>query len=186
MRSLSLIPRLAALALVATLTACATVERPFVPGPESTAQRPADTPFAAAGRIAVNADGRGHYGNFEWQHRAERDELSILSPVGSTVARLTRDDSGVALEADGQTRRAPDVETLTADALGYPLPLENLAWWIRGLAAPGVPVEKTADGIEQEGWRIRFIADDAGGPVPRRVELARDGLSIKLVTHRWQ
>ncbi|KZE33434.1 outer membrane lipoprotein LolB [Crenobacter luteus] len=178
--------RLAACAAALLLAACATPERPFVPGPASVQLSPVDAPFSAAGRIAVNADGRGHYGNFEWRHAPDRDELSILSPVGSTVARLTRDGDGVALEADGKTHRAPDVETLTEETLGYPLPLENLVWWIRGLPAPDEPAERVDGGIAQQGWRIRFVADEGGSPVPRRVEMVRDGLSIRLVTHRWQ
>ena len=166
------------------LGACATRDVPFQPA----VQAVADQPFTAAGRLSVNVDGKGHVANFDWQHAPERDTLSVTTPVGSTVARLTRDAAGVTLEADGKRRTATDVEALTEETLGWRLPLSNLVWWIRGQTAPGLAVERLPDGsVRQEGWTIRFVSDaEAPGPYPRRGELSRDRLSMRLVVHAWQ
>src|SRR5207244_1945489 len=111
----------------------------------------------------------------------------LLSPAGSTVARLTRDASGVQLQSGGKTRQAADVQQLTADALGWELPLDNLAWWIRGQAAPGIASATSSDGsLQQQGWQIRFVVGEPGSAVPKRVDMMREGLSIKLVTDQWQ
>lgn len=178
------------LLLVLLLAGCATsaVEDKnnlFQPTPYTASAQ--DTPFHAAGRISVNYDGKGQYGNFKWAHSSKSDELNLLSPIGSTVARLTRDASGVSLQSGGKTHQATDVQQLTADALGWELPLDNLSWWIRGRAAPGVAAETGADGsLQQQGWKIRFIAGEPGSAVPKRVDMAREGLTIKLVTDDWQ
>jgi len=175
-----------ALLISATLLlgACAT-QQPFQPPAQ---QQSADTPFSASGRLAVKVDDKGSYGNFEWQHAPAHDVVSITTPVGSTVARLTRDAGGVLLEADGKQTRSANVEELTNETLGWTLPLDNLVWWIRGLPAPNTPSERLADGaLQQQGWTIRFFRDegDTASQVPKRVELARDRLSIRLVTHAW-
>ncbi|MBI3146698.1 MAG: outer membrane lipoprotein LolB [Pseudogulbenkiania sp.] len=168
------------------LTGCATRDVAF--RPQAQANRPQDTPFSISGRLSVKADGKGQVANFDWNHDAGRDQLSINSPIGSTVARVERDGNGVTLQADGKTYQAADVESLTEQTLGWPLPLSNLAWWIRGLAAPDWPQSVSADGVlHQQGWAIRFISD-AGqpGPFPKRVEMERDQLSIRLVVHAWR
>jgi outer membrane biogenesis lipoprotein LolB len=67
------------------------------------------------------------------------------------------------------------------------LPLDNLAWWIRGRSAPGQEMATSADGsLLQQGWQIHFQAGDQGSAVPKRVDLVRENLKIKLVTDQWQ
>lgn len=176
--------RMLGLALVLLLAGCATPQA-FPPVPVSSVAQ--DTPFQARGRISVNYDGKGQYGNFSWNHSAARDELDLLSPLGNTVARISRDASGVQLQSGGKTQQAADVAQLTAAALGWALPLDNLAWWIRGRAAPGIVAASGSDGsLQQQGWQIRFTAGEAGSVVPRRVDMTREGLTIKLVTDQWQ
>lgn len=167
------------------VTGCASHEALFRPAPVATVA--VDAPFSASGRLSVRFDGRGQMARFEWAHRSDGDELLVNSPIGTTVARLTRDADGVTLEADGKTWKAPDVETLTETRLGFTLPLANLVWWIRGRAAPGAPATFGEDGsLLQQGWLIRFVADQPGAPYPKRVDLSRGDLSIRLVTDRWQ
>lgn len=173
------------LAALLTLAGCASRETVFRPDATSAA---ADTPFRTSGRLSVRIDGKGQMANFDWQHAPGRDELAVNTPVGSTVARLTRDASGVTLDTDGKTWHAPDVEGLTEARLGWTLPLGNLAWWIRGRPAPGVPAQFGADGsLLQQGWIIRFAAEDGSpSPYPKRIDLERDRLSIRIVTDHWQ
>lgn len=169
--------------LAGLLAGCATpeIQQPL--------QQPAanlpDIAFNTYGRLAVNYQGKGHVASFDWQHTAASDHLNVKTPIGTTVASLTRDASGVRLLADGQERQASDVETLTEETLGWPLPLSNLAWWARGLAAPGAGAQPGTDGsLLQQGWLIRH-SKDAETHLPRRLELEREGLSIRLVFSDW-
>jgi len=172
--------------LLASLVGCASRETLFKP--ELTTSSAVDTPFVASGRLSVQMNGHGQVANFEWTHALASDQLSINTPIGTTVARLTRDKQGVSLESDGKTWRAPDVAALTEERLGWSLPLDNLVWWLRGRAAPGFPAIYAPDGsLEQQGWTIRFTrVGDGGGLYPQRVDLTRDNLTIRLVTYHWQ
>ncbi|WP_233620875.1 MULTISPECIES: lipoprotein insertase outer membrane protein LolB [Chromobacterium] len=152
------------------------------------ATQSADQPFAVSGRLSVNLDGKGHVANFDWRHQPERDQLAINSPLGNTVAEVVRDAGGVTLLADGKAWQAPDVESLTEKTLGWPLPLSGLAWWIRGMPVPGEASEIRPDGeLLQQGWRIRFVREaESGERYPKRVDLARDGLTVRVVTRDWR
>ncbi|WP_144373321.1 lipoprotein insertase outer membrane protein LolB [Vogesella urethralis] len=145
-----------------------------------------DQAFETGGRLAVNYQGKGEVASFDWQHAPERDQLDVKTPIGNTVASLSRDRHGVTLKANGKEQYAADVETLTEATLGWPLPLSNLAWWARGHAAPGWPASYADDGrLQQQGWLIRNT-QDADTRLPRRLELEREGMSIRLVFSRWQ
>jgi outer membrane lipoprotein LolB len=160
------------------------------PEVNSSMQTPAanlrDEAFETSGRLAVNYQGKGEVASFDWQHAPGGDQLDVKTPIGTTVASLTRTAQGVTLKANGREQYAADVETLTEATLGWPLPLSNLAWWVRGHAAPGWPARYADDGrLQQQGWLIRNTRD-ADTQLPRRLELEREGMSIRLVFSRWQ
>ena len=72
--------------------------------------------------------------------------------------------------------------------LGWPLPLDNLGWWIAGQPAPG-PWRPITGGFEQDGWSIKAEepAETADGPRPRRVILTRGPqLEIRFALNAWQ
>ncbi|PRP69214.1 lipoprotein localization factor LolB [Chromobacterium amazonense] len=177
---------LACALLAMLLTACASREAPFRAAPSASAA--IDAPFSVSGRLSANLDGKGHVANFDWRHQPPRDEVAINSPLGNTVAKVLRDGDGVVLLADGKRLQAEDVESLTRQVMGWPLPLSNLAWWIRGLPAPNLPSRLDDDGsLEQQGWRIQFVRDaDVDSQHPKRVEMQRDGLTVKVVVQSWQ
>ena len=169
--------------LLLALTACASRQYQ----PDTLVASEPDQPFTTAGRLAVKVDEKGHYGNFTWQHTLTRDDVEISTPVGTTVAKIERDENGVRLIADGKETDADNAENLTEQTLGYPLPLDNLAWWIRGKIAPNSAYGMATDGtLLQQGWRIRFFRDEGSDAYPKRVEMTRDNLLIKVVTHDWQ
>ena len=80
------------LAGLLSVAGCASVPPPTVqPAPPLAASvNVLPSVFAAEGRLAVNAAGKGHYGGFVWQHENQTDVLDIVSPLGSAGGRLAR------------------------------------------------------------------------------------------------
>ncbi len=151
--------------------------------PKSTAP---DTVFDLSGRIAVKYGDHGFYGNLRWIHRRDSDEVWLLSPLGQTVAHISKDSQGAELTGgDGKSYSAPDVESLTEKILGWRLPLEGLDSWVVGKAASGPPFHASFEGREmktlsQEGWDIRYERRFENGK-PRQLILERTGILIKFV-----
>lgn len=143
------------------------------------------------GRIGVQAGEQSLSGQIHWQHSAETDEVLLTSPLGQGVARIVRDVDGVALEVPNQpTRRAPDAESLTREALGYTLPVAGLAWWMQARPDPAQAFEATRDAaghltqLKQHGWVIDYLQYAADGR-PRKLAVTREGLEIRLVADSW-
>jgi outer membrane lipoprotein LolB len=110
------------------------------------------------------------------------------------VARIVRDATGVVLQLpDEAPRQAPTVEALTLEALGYPLPVAGLAYWVQASPDPASAFELSTDErgrparISQEGWTIEYLQYFAENPQrPRRISLSREDLEIRLVNDSWQ
>jgi outer membrane lipoprotein LolB len=178
----------AALAVCAALAACAALPPTGEPVRRAAA-------FDLVGRVAVNYEGRAFSSGVRWQHQADGDEISLLTPVGQTIAHIVADASGAMLTgADGKQIRANDVESLTRRGLGWELPLARLAWWVKAEVVPGGVIgEVTRDQegrlvrLVQDGWRVDFVhhPPEDGSRLPQRLELARESYRIRLVIDGW-
>ena len=139
-------------------------------------------------------------GSFLWRERGPDVQLELMSPLGQTMAVVSQNQQGATLELPNQApRRAPEVDTLMQDALGFSLPVSGLRDWLRARPTPGKPARVARDAqsrpetIEQNGWTVRYIAwsDDsdtanAANARIRRLDLDRPQgvngpLSVRLV-----
>ncbi len=161
------------------------------------AARPAQADLAAFtldGRIAVKYDGQRSSGSFHWLHDAASDDITMLAPLGLTIAHIQRDAHGASLEASGKHYAAPDSAELMQRALGWALPLDGLPYWVMALPAPGIPasMERNDSGqvslLRQDGWEIRYTAYTAttANSLPLRLTLQRDNLEIRLLIDEWK
>lgn len=174
-----------ALALAATLLAGGCAELQL--------QLPADDlQFELAGRIAVRFRDEASSGNIAWRHGGAGDEVLITSPLGQGVARIVRaGDSVVLFTPDAREHRAADAETLTEQVLGFRLPLEGLADWVRARPGRGPSQERRdATGrlteLLQSGWIIEYLEWRADGRLPSRLKLTYPGVELRLAIAEWK
>ncbi len=170
------------------LSACAAMHT-AVPVSPGTA---ADEPFSVEGRLSARRGGEGIAGSFVWVHAVDRDTITLDTPLGQTVARLSGSSGDARVElADGSVTEATDWEKLTQRTLGVPLPVSGLAWWLRGVPQPRAPatIEPDVAGrpvvLRQEGWEIVYAYADAASRRPSRMRLAWPDVEVRLAIDRW-
>jgi outer membrane lipoprotein LolB len=155
------------------------------------------TPFDLLGRAFVTYSGGAVTANLRWEHGTQQDEIWLMTPTGQTLAHIADSGDGAVLtRADQQQYRAANVETLTRNALGWPLPLGLLQYWVRGMPAPGAPpgaVERDAANrllaLTQSGWRVAFAwhpPDSEHAGLVRRVDLKDGANEIRFVIDTWR
>jgi outer membrane lipoprotein LolB len=179
--------RLATVACALVLGACASVPAPVaVPEPAT------DAPFDVSGRLSARRGTEGVAAHFTWEHAPGRDEIALATPMGTTLATLTRDAGGASIVmADGEKVHAPDAASLAARAIGVPLPVEHLAWWIRGMPREGSPhaIERDAAGrasvLRQDGWSIVYAYAD-GGARASRLSATYPDVEVRVVIDAWR
>lgn len=177
------------LACALALGACATVPPTFTSG---TSEGAVDAPFDVSGRLSAKRGSDGVVANFDWAHAPDLDTIALATPMGTTLAQLTRDADGAALvRPDRPVERARDVATLADRLLGMPLPVESLAWWIRGVPHPASAhaLERDALGrasvLRQDGWAIVYSYAE-GQARPRVLVASYPELEVRVVVDAWR
>jgi outer membrane lipoprotein LolB len=188
--------RLALIAVAAILAGCATpaaqLSRASVPDYRDT--------IDLTGRLSVNYERDGQpeslTGNFTWSQRPGRIDVSLASPLGQTIAAISvTPEQATLTQAQRAPRVATDIDTLSAEALGWSLPVSGLRDWLQGYAfdADGkrfVASPANNSVFTRDGWRLRFVSwqdEHAARPVPRRIDAERSAgadageLAIRIV-----
>lgn len=164
---------------------------------DRTAQVGAWDGWSLTGRLGISMGDEGGSGRLEWRREGERSDLRFRGTLGQGAWRLTAEPGAALLEqADGTVRSADDVDVLVREATGWRVPVDGLAWWVRGLAWPDAETAAerilNADGtpsrLNQAGWTIeysRWGEGPSGLPMPLRLEAVRGDLTVKLAISRW-
>jgi len=114
-----------------------------------------------SGRLSVTVAGSQHNNrssggaaSFELFGGPEAGRLELTSPLGALVARASWQPGRVSLQTPNEERRFDDLDALTRELLGEPVPVAALFDWLQARPWPAAPHQKTAAGFEQLGWRI--------------------------------
>jgi outer membrane lipoprotein LolB len=152
------------------------------------------------GRLSVNYRKNGSpetlSGKFSWTQSGTRIDVSLASPLGQTLAKITvTPDTATLVQADRAPRVARDIDALTAETLGWSLPVSGLRDWLQGYATAAdgqrfAASPANSSVLTRDGWRLSFVSwQDGGGPhpAPRRIDATRaatagaDELAIRIV-----
>lgn len=114
-----------------------------------------------SGRLALRIDSdpvQSFHAAFDLRGSAQSGELSLFSPLGSTLARMTWAPGRAQMDWNGQQRQFDSIDTLTRQATGTELPIASMFAWLAGR-------ESNAD-----GWTADLHALADGKLVARRAE----------------
>jgi outer membrane lipoprotein LolB len=184
------IRRLLLAACAATLLAgCASA-----PPPSSEPVAPYREQIELSGRLSVNyqRDGKTESlaGRFSWRQSGAQTDVVLTSPLGQTVAQISVTPGLATLTQGGQPPRvAADIDSLSAETLGWPLPVSGLRDWLQGYATDAAGARFVASprrdrATTRDGWRLHFVtwqdapdgpvaAPRAGAPRPKRIDAER-------------
>lgn len=120
--------------------------------------------------------------------------LELSGPVGLGQVVLEQTDGRSRLLREGEWQDIEHFSTALESELGWPLPLELMPWWLRGLPAPS-PAPTRADvlddrlhALQQADWQLKFsrympVTDTS---LPARIAFSRGDVSGKLLLKRWE
>lgn len=114
-----------------------------------------------SGRLALQVDGsetQSFSATFELRGRAEAGELSLFSPLGSTLAVLQWSPGSATLRNGNDQRSFGSLDALAAQVTGTAIPIAALFDWLAGTPTP-VP-----------GWQPDLRQHDEGRISARRTD----------------
>ena len=150
--------------------------------------------WALKGRLAVNDGEDGGSGHLNWQKHGQNSSMNFHGALGRGAWQLNVDGNGAVLEwADGEIHRANSVGELVLQQLGWTIPVNALAWWVRGLTAPGdwdlriLDQDGNIEKLSQLGWNIEYSRYRDAGSVSMPVKLTarRRSYTVKVAIQDW-
>lgn len=186
---------LTALLLAALLAGCAATPPPApVAVPWSAEQAALLDRYAIRGKVGFRRGDTGGSANLVWQQEGDRYRLSANGPLGQGATRITGNAAVVRIENNQGVRDSSNPEALLAEAIGWPVSINSLAWWVRGLAAPAgeATIERDPQGrparIRQQDWDIQLDRwrEDAGYVLPHRIIATGGDSRVTLLVERWE
>ena len=150
--------------------------------------------WSLSGRLSLDDGQDGGSGKLKWSVAPTSSSLDFFAAMGRGAWHLESSEAG-ALMRDAQGEYfAPDVETLVQQQLGWPVPVEALEWWARGLVAPGNALASEVDAqgllvsLQQFGWVINISRYDEfdGQLLPVRLDATRNSYRVKMAISQWQ
>lgn len=147
------------------------------------------------GKISLDDGEQGGSGKLRWDVKPGHSELNFHGAMGRGAWQLQAGPQGARLKmADGTEQSAANVNELIQDNVGWPVPLDALHWWVRGLAAPGSAENEEigSDGLLvsllQFGWNVSFTRYDSveGVELPVRLTATQNDYRVKLAISRWR
>lgn len=150
--------------------------------------------WSLEGRLAVRNEDDGGSGHFQWAKMLTDDRMEFHGALGRGAWRLRADDNGAVLElADGEVHRSSTVTELVSERVGWDVPVQQLSWWVRGLAAPGSYRQRSLDDegnlieLLQAGWHIEYggYRSIDGVSLPIKMTARQGESSVKLAVRSW-
>ncbi len=152
--------------------------------------------WSVEGRVAISNGQRGGSGRLEWSQQQDQYRMALSAPVTRQSWSLaSAADGGAVLEGvEGGPRHGPDAGLLLRQATGWEIPVQELAWWVRGLQTPGASGIEYGPGghlqrMQAAGWSIEYQewqpAADGFPAMPRRLQAERGQARVRLVVDRW-
>jgi len=188
--------RLAAATALCLLAACA-VREPRPEGAwleERAAWFQAHENWQVIGRVGLSDGERGGSLDFLWRARGERHLIHLRTGSGGRQWRLVFDPDGAELVgSDIDALRGPRPDPLVEEAVGWPIPVEELRFWLRGLLPPGPATawfddDGTIRSAESGAWTLDFtrFGEVDGVLMPTRMEARSGRYRVRLAMSDWR
>lgn len=153
--------------------------------------------WSVKGRISVKTPDNRFTSNLSWQHQSDKQLLLLYGSFGTTYAELSEEDGNATLIlADKNIYQSNTLQPLIQRVFGYPIPVEQLEYWIRGLTFPDDNSHQTFDKsgylkrIDYQKWTITYtkyrrISAFENIYLPRKMSVTDGVVAIRLSLRNW-
>ncbi|MFT5117701.1 MAG: outer membrane lipoprotein LolB [Kiritimatiellia bacterium] len=131
-----------------------------------------------------------------WQQQQNQYQIRIAGPLGQGNGLLSGDEENIVIERPNkQTLYSNNPAQLIKDTFGWDLPIQDLNYWVRGLASPlldAAEQDYSASGVlselNQSDWSLRYTRYRTTDLwlMPQRIRAEKGELMLTLVIKTWE
>lgn len=147
------------------------------------------------GKLGIKSANKSGSASLYWQQSDNHYQIQLDGPFGQGKIRLQGSAKQMRLERSNQEAiETNHPETLLLKELGWTLPIEHIPFWVKGLPAPDVNIDKqqitngTLNQLQQGGWTLQYsryqISNEA--LLPGKIIMSKDHVKLTLIAKQWQ
>jgi outer membrane lipoprotein LolB len=151
--------------------------------------------WSVSGRLALSDGDRGGSLSFRWDAQGDQHLISLRTVAGGRQWRLEFNQRTAVLEGSEVGRlTGSNPDPLVEAAVGWPIPVQDLVWWVRGLVPPtgSRDLRYADDGTlayaESPPWALTFerYGDFEATVLPSRLEAESGRYRVRMALRNWQ
>ena len=145
-----------------------------------------------SGKLALRDGDTADSGKIRWQQHQDATRMTVSGPFGVAATNIVSDGQTVMVTRDDTryTYNAQDMDTKR----GWVLPINALAYWVKGMPAPQLRVQEmhTEGGelkqLQQGDWHLSYTSYQQFGNhnLPTKMEIQKDNVWGRLVIKTWR
>ena len=147
------------------------------------------------GKLGFKSLNQGGSASIDWLQSKEQYQISMRGPFAAGRATIKGDNLHAQMQ-HGKEQYSNTPQTLALQLTGLSLPVNDLAWWVKGIPSPNQAAVSdlrltsagTAAEFKQNGWQLSFsryrITDQ--GNLPRKIIGQRGQQSFIIVISNWR
>ncbi|PJD91340.1 MAG: outer membrane lipoprotein LolB [Legionella sp.] len=146
------------------------------------------------GAMAAKNQSKAWSAAMNWVQKGPNSyQIRLIGPLGGGAVVINKTGNTITFNDGKKTIASTNADKLLAQQTGIQLPVNNLYYWVRGLAAPGAIQQEQRDQynhliqLKQNGYAIDFTRYTAikGIDVPGVIRLQGQGVMIKVIIKSW-
>ena len=152
--------------------------------------------WTATGVIGIKYNGKADSANYVYSQDGDDFSIKLYGPLGIGSIEIKGDGNRiVCIDNKGKETQADSAESLMVQQLGWYVPVEGLKSWIKGIPVSDKDTKRQIDDnnlvqvLLERGWEVDYSGYkmfDGEYPLPTKIKMTRDGLSLKIVIKSWQ
>lgn len=151
--------------------------------------------WTASGVIGIRYNGKADSANYVYNQNGDDFSIKLYGPLGIGSIEIKGDDKKVTfIDNKGIETQTDNVKSLMMQQLGWYVPVDGLKSWVKGMPVSAKYTNRQMDHNNltqkflEKGWEIDYTGYkmfDGGYPLPTKVKMTRDDLSLKIVVKSW-
>jgi len=150
--------------------------------------------WSFSGKLAIRTANGADSARLRWSQQGEDLQLEVSGPIGVKQIIFVKQGATLRVFEGNQWRTLTAEEASLEQELGWPLPLNLLPWWLRGLPSPVLAttdmtlIDGRVETLNQAGWQLEYAGYEQvdGLALPRKMMFQRDDVQGKIIFKQWQ
>lgn len=152
--------------------------------------------WSVTGKLGFRLPDEAGSAFLNWEQINDSYSIHLSGPLNIGAVSINGDFDQARIEIKNETHHTQHPEFLFYDNLGWPLPIRDITWWIKGLPAPdtnnGSHLATYDDNgllktLEQNQWLVSYVSHTQEGSLylPNKIIAKRDDIKLTFILKRW-